>query len=68
MSKEFKFFMYLIQNYAYERSVTPIEVFNELREKKLYDFVLNSYEVYHIEDLNNAFAEIDNLLRIGKIA
>lgn len=59
--------MYLIQSYAWHKNMNPNDVFEKLKSKNLYKFVLNSYEVYHIECLENAFDELDQLLTAGKI-
>jgi len=68
MTKEFKFFMYLIQYYAWYKDLNPSDVLAILEEKKLYDLVMDSYEIYHIEDLENAFMDLDSLIETGKVA
>ena len=68
MSKEFKFFMYLIQYYAWHKNLAPADVLAALDEKGLYDLVFESYEIYHIERLENAFMDLDSLIETGKVA
>ena len=68
MTKEFEFFMYLIQHYAWYKNVSPAEILDLLENKELYNLVLNSYEIYHIESLDNAFMDLDSLIKTGKVA
>ena len=68
MSKEFKFFMYLLQYYGWHKNLNPGDVLVTLKEKGVYDIVFNSYEFYHIERLENAFMDIDSLIETGKVA
>lgn len=62
MSKEMEFFIYLIENYAFYKHTTADKVLNKLIELDLLDIVFNNYEFYHIERLENAYEEIDNLI------
>ena len=57
MSKEFKFFTFLLESYAKYKGVTAAEVLKILDEKNLTDFVYNMYEIYHIEAIENAYME-----------
>ncbi len=59
MSKEFKFFIYLLERYAGSRGVTADVMYNRLNEKGLVDYALDMYELYHVESLENAFADLD---------
>ena len=68
MSKEFKFFMYLMEHYAAHKSVLPGDILKILQEKDLLDLVINSYEIYHVERLENAFMDLDSLIATGKVA
>lgn len=68
MSKEFKFFVYLIESYAIYKGMETSEVLNILSEKKLIDFVYDSYQYYHTEAIENAFRDIDSLIATGKPA
>ena len=43
MSKEFRFFTYLLESYAQYKGTTAAEVLRILDEKKLTDFVYNMY-------------------------
>jgi len=39
-----------------------------LIEKDLVDLVIDSYDIYHIERLENAFMDLDSLIETGKVA
>ena len=40
----------------------------KIPEKKLTDFVYNMYEIYHVEAIENAYMDIDSLIKTGKTA
>lgn len=62
MSKELKFFIYLIERYAEQKGMDAQAVLTEWDELELTDFIYDMYEIYHIEHLQNAFDDIDRLL------
>ena len=68
MSKEFKFFTYLLESYALHKGMTASEVLRLLDEKELTDFIFNMYELYHVESIENAFMDMDSLIATGKTA
>ena len=68
LSKEFRFFTYLLESYAQYKGITAAEVLRILDEKKLTDFVYNMYEIYHTEAIENAYMDIDSLIATGKTA
>ncbi len=68
LDKPFVFFSYLLESYAEHKNMKTIDVYKALEKKQLLDFVYNSYEIYHCESINNAFADIDSLLATGKPA
>ena len=68
MSKEFKFFTFLLESSAKYKGVTAAEVLKILDEKNLTDFVYNMYEIYHIEAIENAYMDIDSLIKTGRTA
>ena len=67
LSKEFRFFTYLLESYAQYKGTTAAEVLRILDEKKLTDFVYNMYEIYHTEAIENAYIDIDSLMRQVKL-
>ncbi len=68
MSKEFRFFTFLLESYAQYKKKTAAEVLNTLDQKGLTDFVFNMYEIYHVEAIENAFADMDSLIETGRTA
>ena len=60
MSKEFKFFIYLLERYAEHLGVTADIAYRRLAEKNLVDYAVDMYELYHVES-----EELDNERKIG---
>ena len=68
MSKEFRFFTYLLESYANHKNTTAAQMLKTLDEKQLTDFVFNMYEMYHSEAIENAYTDLDSLIATGKPA
>ncbi|MBO8463003.1 MAG: DUF3791 domain-containing protein [Firmicutes bacterium] len=62
MSKEMRFFIYLIERYAEYKKVTAKEVMEEWDSLGITDFIYDMYELYHIESIENAFEDIDRII------
>ena len=62
MTKEMEFFTFLMEQYARYKNTTADKVLHQLDELELTDYVFNMYEMYHVEALENAFADIDKLI------
>ena len=62
MCKETIFFIYLLERYAEIKNKTATQVLKEWDELDLTDFIYDMYEIYHIERLQNAFDDIDELI------
>lgn len=62
MSKEFVFFIYLLERYAEYLGVTADVAYRRLLEKNLVDYAIGMYEFYHVEAIENAFADLDEKL------
>lgn len=62
MGKEMDFYIYLMEKYAMYKNISTTDIVNKLEELKLTDLVYNMYEKYHIEPIENAFKDIDNLI------
>jgi hypothetical protein len=62
MSREFKFFIYLLERYAESRGVTADVMLNRLKVNVLLDYAIGMYELYHVESIENAFADLDSKL------
>lgn len=68
MTKEFEFFVYLIEAYAKHKSSTASVILGKLDKVGKTDFVYEMYEMYHSEAIENAFIDIDSLIATGKPA
>lgn len=68
MSREFRFFTFLLESYAEYKGVSAAEVLKILDEKELTDFIYDMYEIYHTEAIENAYADLDSLIRTGETA
>lgn len=66
MNEELKFFIFLLEKYAYDRNIPTAEILCRLEEKNLVQEVYNGYPVYHIERIENAYEDIDSLLATGR--
>ena len=62
MSKEYTFFLYLLERYAERNHETADVTLKRLTEHGLYDYAIDMYELYHVEALENAFADLDRRL------
>lgn len=62
MSKEFKFFIYMLERYAARNGETADITLNRLAEHGLYDYAVKMYDLYHVENLENAFDDLDRKL------
>ena len=62
MSKELKFFIYLLERYAEQKGTDAQKIIAECDELGVTDYIYEMYEIYHIEHLQNAFDDIDRLL------
>ena len=62
MSKETRFFIYLIERYAEYKNTTAEKILQQWEEMNLVGFIYDMYELYHIERLENAFEDIDKLM------
>lgn len=68
LTKEFKFFAYLLECYAVYKDTTADKILETLDEKNLTQFVYDMYELYHSEAIENAFTDLDSLIKTGKPA
>ena len=68
MTKEFKFFAYLLECYAVHKDTTADKILETLDEKNLTQVVYDMYELYHSEAIENAFTDLDSLIKTAKPA
>ena len=62
MGKEFQFFIYLLERYAEHLGVTADVAYRRLTQKGLVDYAVNMYDLYHVEAIENAFADLNRRL------
>ena len=65
MSKEIEFFTFLLEQYAAYKNTTADKILKQLDELKLTDYVINMYEMYHSEAIENAFNDLDRLIAVN---
>ena len=66
MGREFRFFIYLLERFAEHRGESAAETFSRLESAGLLDYAVGMYELYHVESLDNAFADLDHRLAIAE--
>ena len=66
LSKEFRFFTFLIESYAREKNMSASDVLKILDEKNLTDFIFNMYEIYHVEAIETHIWTLTVLLKQEK--
>lgn len=62
LSKEMKFFIYLLERYAESRDTTADAVLKQWDELGVAELIFDMYDLYHVEKLENAFTDIDDLV------
>ena len=63
MSKEGEFFIYLLERYAAFKKQKASDILKLWDEVDLTKLIYDLYEIYHVERLENAFEDIDTLLK-----
>ena len=63
MNREMEFYIYLIEKYSEYKKKSTTDIVNKLESLKLTDYIYNMYEMYHIEAIENAFSDIDRLIK-----
>lgn len=66
MTDELKFFILLLEKYAYDKNIPTADVLLEWEEKNLVQEIYDSYEVYHTERIENAYEDVEHLMKTGK--
>lgn len=65
MSKEIDFFIYLLEQYAGDKGLPTRDVLHRWNECGVTQEILDMYEMYHSEAIENAYRDIDSLLETG---
>ncbi|MBQ4497225.1 MAG: DUF3791 domain-containing protein [Spirochaetaceae bacterium] len=63
MSKETVFFVYLLERFAQYKDKFSYEILDQWNELGITDLIYDMYEIYHCERLQNAFDDIDALVK-----
>lgn len=63
MTEEMEFFTFLMEQYAHYKKTTADKVLRLLDELKLTDYVFSMYEMYNAEAIENAFEDMDRLIK-----
>lgn len=67
MNRELKFFIYLLERYAARNGETADKTYNRLAAHNLVDYAIGMYELYHVESLENAFADLDRKVGVRTV-
>ena len=68
MTEEMCFFMYLLEYYADYKNKKSAEVLNEWEKCGIIQKVYDNYWIYHTERIENAYLDIDSMMKTGKSA
>lgn len=68
MTDEMKYFLFLIERYSNKYNRQTGEVLKEWDSHNITSEIYDNYEIYHQESIENAFKDIDCLLKTGKHA
>lgn len=68
MNEEMRFFIYLLERYAAYRNLNASAVLQMWDDKGLTQEIYDNYWGYHTERIENAFEDIDSLLKSGRHA
>ncbi len=66
MSKRSDFFLYLIERYAEHNGTSADKVLAEWTRLEVTDMIYDMYEIYHCERLENAYEDIDRMIKEKK--
>ena len=66
MSEELKFFIFLLEKYAYDKGRPTKEVLQEWDDRGVTQEIYDGYFQYHQEALENAYDDIESLVATGK--
>lgn len=62
-NRETEFFIYLIEKYAEYKKISTTDILNTLERLDLTEFIYKMYERYHTEAIENAFKDIEELIK-----
>jgi len=59
MSNEIAFFAYLLEKYAEYKNENTADMLAKWEQSNLIEYIMQMYQMYHTERIENAFADID---------
>ena len=62
LSNEYQFFLFLLEYYADAKGISGAVVLEQWDDCGVTEEIVNGYECYHIESLDNAVEDIDHLI------
>lgn len=68
LTEEFRFFNYLLEEYAAYKDMNAADVLREWDKKGITQEIYDGYWGYHQEAIQNAYMDIDSLMTTGKHA
>lgn len=68
MTDEMQFFMYLVECYAGYKNKKTREILNEWKSCGITQKIYDNYWVYHTESIENAYMDIDSMIKTGEPA
>ena len=68
MSEEMKFFMYLLEHYAFYKNKKTGDILKAWDRLGITEKIYNNYWSYHTERIENAYEDIDSLMETGEHA
>lgn len=68
MDKQFMFFSYLLEMYATHRKQSAKDILKEWDKNNITQEIYDGYWIYHMENIENAFSDIDSLIKTGQHA
>lgn len=68
VSEEMKFFIYLLENYAFYKNTSADKVLRQWDEQGISQKIFDNYLLYHSERIENAYEDIDSLMQKGEHA
>ena len=66
LPKEYQFFLFLLEYYADAKGISGADVLDQWDKHGITNEIMEGYEIYHIESLDNAVKDIDSLINTGK--
>lgn len=68
MTEEMRFFMYLLEYYAAYKNQKTGDVLEEGEKCGITQKIYDNYWIYHTERIENAYMDIESLIKTGKAA